>query len=137
MAQDDFLKIIGIVSISLFVIYILLQLFHPQAQVRGFVKEGLTNRTASSSESAETYAANLKAEVVKLQDQLLVSKYRKDYENAIIHLDDYFGYLMIQHVMNMKPSSDLKTNIENINTLNALKSAKDSLDVTMKFMDAN
>ncbi len=131
MAQDDFLKIIGIISVSMFVIYMLLQLFHPSASI----KEGLTNKS-NTSESAENYAAGIKAEVVKMQDQLLISKYRKDYENAILNLDDYFGYLMLQQVMNMKPSSEPKTNMENINALNAIKNARDSLDVAMKFLDA-
>jgi|LauGreDrversion4_2_1035121.scaffolds.fasta_scaffold869567_1 hypothetical protein len=131
MVQDDFLKIIGIISVSMFVIYMLLQLFHPSASI----KEGLTNKS-NASESAENYAAGIKAEVVKMQDQLLISKYRKDYENAILNLDDYFGYLMLQQVMNMKPSSEPKTNMENINALNAIKNARDSLDVAMKFLDA-
>jgi hypothetical protein len=132
MAQEEFLKIIGIISVSMFVIYMLLQMFHSSSSNR--IQEGLTNK--STSDTPENYAANIKAEVVKLQDQLLISKYRKDYENAIMHLDDYFGYLMLQQAMNMKQTGDPKTNMENLNALNALKSARDSLDVTMKFLDS-
>jgi hypothetical protein len=118
------------------------KMFHLQTSVI----EGLTNAdgtitpdaTAPSSGEAGTaasYAAAIKAEVVKLQDELLVAKYRKDYESAIINLDDYIGYLMIKQTLNMKIGADVKTNLEFINALNILKSAKESLNVTMTFLD--
>jgi hypothetical protein len=66
---------------------------------------------------------------------LLVAKYRKDYEAAIINLDDYIGYLMIKQTLNMKLSGDIKANIEAINNLNILKSSKEALNSTMAFLD--
>jgi hypothetical protein len=125
------------------------KMFHLQTSVI----EGLTNAdgtiisgsdalssdtTAPSSGEAGTassYAAAIKAQVVKLQDELLVAKYRKDYEAAIINLDDYIGYLMIKQTLNMKLSGDIKANIEAINNLNILKSSKEALNSTMAFLD--
>ena len=125
------------------------KMFHLQTSVI----EGLTNAdgtiisgsdalssdaTAPSSGEAGTassYSAAIKAQVVKLQDELLVSKYRKDYEAAIINLDDYIGYLMIKQVLNMKVSDNLQANMISINNLNSLKSARDSLNSTMNYLD--
>ena len=132
MKQDDFFKIIGIIIVCFFIIYMVIKLFHLQTNVI----EGLTNTdTSGESGTASTYSANIKSEIVKLQDKLLITKYRKDYESAIINLDDYIGYLMIQQVLNMKLGNDMKTNIETINTLNILKNSKDSLNATMTFLD--
>lgn len=134
MDQEDFFKIFGIIGVCFFIIFMVIKIFYNQTNV----VEGLTNNSTSTSTksgeagSAETYAASIKAETVKLQDELLVSKYRKEYETAIINLDDYIGYLMIKQALNMKTGS---SNIESINSLNILKNAKDSLNATMTFLD--
>ena len=115
-------------------------------QVQTTIVEGLTNNDSKTSDSsvssnsgvaglAASYASTIKSLTVKLQDELLISKYRKEYESIIINLDDYTGYLMIQQLLNIKPNSDLKTKIEALNNLNTLKNAKDSLNSAMIFLD--
>ena len=142
MKQDELFKIIGIIIVCFFIIYMALKMF----QLQTSVIEGLTNAdgtissstTAPSSGEAGTaasYAAAIKAQVVKLQDELLISKYRKDYEAAIINLDDLIGYMMIKQSLNMKLGNDTKSSIEMINHLNIMKNAKESLNATMAFLD--
>jgi len=140
MVQDEFFKIIGILIVGFFIIYMSIKMFQLQTNI----VEGLTNNDSSSSEfgsglgeagSASTYAANIKSQVIKLQDELLVSKYRNEYESSIINMDDYVGYLMLKQVLNINLSADQKTVIESINNLNILKNAKDSLNSTMTFLD--
>jgi hypothetical protein len=142
MKQDEFFKIIGIIIVCFFIIYMAMKMFQLQTKVI----EGLTNADGTISSSATppssgeagtatSYAAAIKAQVVKLQDELLITKYRKDYESVIINLDDYIGYLMIKQSLNMKLDGDMKSNIESINNLNILKSAKESLNATMTFLD--
>jgi hypothetical protein len=136
--EEDLFKIVGIIIVGFFVIYMVLKMFKLQKSV----VEGLTNPDSSGpapvsgeAGTAAEYAAGLKARLVKLQDELLVAKYRKDYESAIINLDDYIGYLMIQQTLNMKLDGEMKTQIESINNLNILKNAKESLNSTMAFLD--
>lgn len=142
MHQDEFFKIVGILIVCFFIIYMVVKMFHLQTSVI----EGLTNGSDSTNTStvtpasgeagtATSYAAAIKAQSVKLQDELLIAKYRKDYEAAIINLDDYIGYLMIKQSLNMKPAGDIKSNLDAINALNILKSAKESLNATMTFLD--
>ena len=142
MKQDEFFKIVGIIIVCFFIIYMSMKLF----QLQTSVIEGLTNddgtisssTTAPSSGEAGTaasYAAAIKAQVVKLQDELLISKYRKDYEAAIINLDDLIVYMMIKQSLNMKLGNDTKSSIEMINHLNIMKNAKESLNATMAFLD--
>jgi hypothetical protein len=134
--EEDLFKIVGIIIVGFFVIYMVLKMFKLQKSV----VEGLTNADTPTPVSGEAgtaaeYAAGIKSRLVQLQDELLVGKYRKDYETAIINLDDYIGYLMIQQTLNMKFEGDMKTQIESINNLNILKNAKESLNATMAYLD--
>ena len=137
--KDDFFKIIGIIIVCFFIIYIVMKMFQLQTKVI----EGLTNDDGTSSSlnsssdevaTVESYAASIKAQLIKLQDELLISKYKKKYEDVIIDLDDYIGYLMIKQVINMK-LGDMVSNIQDINNLNILKNSKDSLNAAMVFLD--
>jgi hypothetical protein len=119
-------------------------MFHLQSTVLEGLTNGsdtttTTNNTINPSSgeagNASSYAAAIKANVVKLQDELLVSKYRKDYETAIINLDDYIGYLMIKQTLNMNLNGDMKSNMTAINNLNILKDSKEALNATMTFLD--
>lgn len=113
-------------------------------------KEGLTtnsssstlspvNNLASSSNSngiagsAQNYAANIKATTIKNQDMLLISKYRADYENAILNLDDLINTMMLQTALSIK-TSDPMASLEKLNELN---SARGALNSVMKFVDAS
>ena len=110
------------------------------------VKEGLENAsssttTTSSSSStsngvagnAAAYSANIKAQVIKLQDTTLISKYRSDYENVVINMDDLVNNLMLQVTLNVdqsKPEASLAK-------LAQLNQAKAALNNVMKFIDKN
>lgn len=110
-------------------------------QLQTTIVEGMTNADTNVSPStgeagtSSSYAAAIKAQVVKLQDELLIAKYRKEYESVIINLDDYIGYLMIQQTLNMKLDGNKKDIMEAINNLNSLKTSKDALNATMTFLD--
>ena len=137
MKQEEFFKIIGIIIVCFFIIFMGIKMLKLQTSiVEGLTNPDIqTNNTSGEAGTASSYAASIKAQVVKLQDELLIAKYRKDYEAAIINLDDYVGYLMIQQALNMNLGADLKANIETINNLNILKNSKDSLNATMTFLD--
>ena len=108
------------------------------------VKEGLENAsssttTTSSSSSngvagnAAAYSANIKAQVIKLQDTTLISKYRSEYENVVINMDDLVNNLMLQVTLNVdqsKPEASLAK-------LAQLNQAKAALNNVMKFIDKN
>ncbi len=111
------------------------------------MKEGMTTTNSSSSSSsssitsngiagnANSFAAQIKAEAIKMQDILLISKYRKDYENVIINMDDLINNMMLNTLLNYKSTSDINKNIEAIDKLNKLNNAKTSLNAVMKFVD--
>ncbi len=99
-------------------------------------KEGLTTISSVSGSAglASDYADKVKSKAVELQDTLLISKYRKEYETALIQLDDYIGMLMVQQSLNLKLDGG-KELLVGLNALNTLKTAKDNLNVTMEHLD--
>jgi hypothetical protein len=96
-----------------------------------------TSNTSSSSSNgvggnAAAYGANVKAQVVKIQDTLLISKYRTDYENVIINMDDLVNNLMLQTTLTIDQANPQ----DGIKKLAGLNNAKLALNSVMKFIDS-
>ena len=90
----------------------------------------ITNGVAGN---AAGYAAQLKSAVIKSQDELLISKYRSDYENAVLNLDDYLNSLMLQTALSVNQNNPQIA----INQLAQMQQAKAALNSTMKFIDSS
>lgn len=105
-------------------------------------REGMTdasgNQTTSSTENgiagnAITYGANIKTQVIKLQDTMLISKYRTDYETAILNLDDLVNNLMLKTALSVDQSKPQQSLI----ALSQLQQSKVALNTIMKFIDSS
>jgi hypothetical protein len=98
-----------------------------------------SNSSSSSSSSsngiggnAAGYGANIKSQVVKIQDTILISKYRTDYENVIINMDDLVNNLMLETSLTIDQSKPQ----EGLAKLAGLNNAKIALNSVMKFIDS-
>jgi hypothetical protein len=141
MNDDDILKATFFIILGFASIYYVMKCLNLQSSLI----EGLTNEKPDTvaylsdngvAANAPTYAAAIKAQAVQLQDELLVSKYRKDYETAIINMDDYVSMMMLKTILSMNSSdSNPKANIELLSSLNVLKNSKDALNTTMTYLD--
>ena len=104
-------------------------------------REGMTDasgNTISSSDNgiagnAASYGATIKAETIKLQDTFLISKYRSDYETAILNLDDYINNLMLNLTLSINGTNLAKS----LEQLGQMQQAKTALNSVMKFVDAS
>ena len=123
-----------------FVLYILFRNFNFSN------REGMTDAsgntitpTASSTSSngiagnAASYGAAIKSVTIKSQDTLLISKYRSDYETAILNLDDLINNLMLNATLNIDPKNPQKS----LEQLGQMQLAKTALNSVMKFVDAS
>jgi hypothetical protein len=105
------------------------------------IKEGMTDASGNSvtpppngvAGNAASYGATIKAESIKLQDAFLISKYRSDYETAILNLDDLINNLMLNTAL----SIDVKNPAAGIKKLAEMNQAKSGLNSVMKFVDKN
>jgi len=99
-------------------------------------KSGTSSSTSTSTSNgvaggASSYAANVKTEVIKLQDELLVSKYRTDYENVVINMDDLVNNLMLKTTLTIDQSNPRGS----LMVLASLGQSKAALNEVMKFID--
>ena len=96
-----------------------------------------TNSSSSSTNgiagNSPAYAANIKAQVIKMQDILLISKYRSDYENSIMAIDDLVNSLMLEKALSVDPSSPQKDLMD----LVALNNVKAALNNIMSHVDSS
>jgi len=140
MKEDNCTILLGTLFV-LFVGYLVYSTFFSKK------REGLETATTSSSISssngiagnAATYAATIKQKTVNLNDTLLISKYRKDYETLILNVDDYVNSMMLNTVASIDTGSANTTSkiIESMKMLNELSAAKESLNKVMKFVDSS
>ena len=103
-------------------------------------REGLENSSDSSTAdgiagNAANYAALLKTKSTQIKDSLLISKYRTDYENVIINMEDLCNNMMLNQILKIDVNGDAKSNLENLTILNTLSQARKSLDECMKYVD--
>ena len=111
----------------------------------GFVKKNTSSSSqdsflgsSSSSSSgvagqAESYTADIQTQVIKLQDTMLLSKYRGNYENVVMALDDLVDNLMLKTALSMSPTNPQQSLTELVN----LNNAKTALNNVMKFIDSS
>ena len=121
-----------------FVIYILFRSFH----YNPMLIEGMTDASGNSisvtapangiAGNAASYAASLKAATIKSQDTFLISKYRSDYESAILNLDDLINNLMLKTALTVNQSNPA----DSIDKLAKMQQAKVALNSVMKFVDS-
>jgi hypothetical protein len=122
----------------IFVVYLLFRNFNFD------IKEGLENKKDAEKPTvpapnngiagnAASYGASIKATAIQLQDTLLVTKYRSDYETAILNLDDLINNLMLETAL----SVDINNPELSIEKLSKMNQAKVALNNVMKFVDGN
>lgn len=120
-----------------FVAYILFRNFEYNNQYRLIegMTDGSVNAVPSSTNglagNAASYGATLKAQNIKMQDTFLISKYRSDYETAILNLDDLLSSLMLQTALTV----DTKSPQVAIKQLAEMNQAKTALNAVMKYVD--
>lgn len=119
---------------SCFIIYFI----YKNLKITASYKEGMTDASGNEVSSngiagnAASYGAALKAATIQLQDVLLVSKYRSDYETVVLNLDDLINNLMLKTTLSINPKQPVETVIE----LSKLQQAKVALNSVMKFIDS-
>jgi hypothetical protein len=117
------------------VVYLVFRSFHYNPMLIEGMTDGSGNSIASGNGiagNAASYAATLKAATIKSQDVLLISKYRSDYESAILNLDDLINSLMLKTAL----SVDQNNPVDSIEKLSKMQQAKVALNSVMKFVDS-
>ena len=106
--------------------------------------EGMTTSTDVSGNQPTTsvsngvagnsaaYAAQIKSQAIKIEDQLLITKYRTDYENVILNLDELINDLILQAALNVNLTNPQQSMVQ----LSQLQQAQGALNSAMKYVDS-
>ena len=142
MSIEDVFIAIGFIVFCLAIIYY----FGQCMSLNTSIIEGLENAdkkpdtvttpAGGVGANAIQFAENIKAMTVKIQDELLIDKYKTDYENVVIATDDLIDNLMLKTLLTMKPDpQNPKTMAESLQAMILFKNSKDALNDVMKFVD--
>ena len=107
--------------------------------MKGRTQEGMTDASGNTvtppangiAGNAASYGASIKSATIKMQDALLISKYRTDYETVVLNMDDYVNNAMLQLVL----SVDTKNPADTLTQLAQMYQAKAALNDVMNFID--
>jgi len=143
--EDNVYRYLGLGVVILIAIYILIK----SLTFQGKILEGLTNSPTETAEIsllntvASTSTENITGQNNKLQDVLSVEKYRTDYENLLIALEEYTNIMMFSKVVGIgskvaglsKGQAVTDDILSEIDKANKLKTFVDTLNSSMTFID--
>jgi hypothetical protein len=136
--NEDFLKILGIIVVVGFLIYLAAKSLRlHRNMLEGFTAPDLSASSPNGEAgNAKKYADTIKEHIIKMQGDLSITANKPHYEDVIVNMEEYISLLMLKSVLNMNTSSDsAATNIDAINNLNSLYSVKAALNNTMVYID--
>jgi hypothetical protein len=117
------------------VVYLIFQFLNYNTYSEGMTDMSGNNtlsQTNGIAGNAASYAAALKAATIKSQDTFLISKYRADYESAILNLDDLISNLMLKTALTVNKENPSDA----VEKLAKMQQAKVALNSVMKFVDS-
>lgn len=144
-SENQIYKYVGLFVIVMFVAYIALKTLKFQYKVI----EGLSNGSDSSNKSMLDVVADKAYESVKnrndkVEDVIALDKYRTDYENLIIAMEEYTNNTMLSKVVSIASTvggldvdAPLSNQIVNdIDAANKLRDFVGTLNATMSYIDS-
>lgn len=131
--DNDMLRIIGLIVVIGYIIYIILG----AVKIQSNVLEGLVGSMNGEGGSSEKYLSSLNEEIIKLQDTLLLDKYRDQYDSITKSLDEYLTLMMLKKSLHIDPKADEKKNMQSFADLNHLYQAKVAIDQLKNDMENN
>lgn len=135
--MEDLYKQIGLVTVVLVSIYF----FYKVLQINTSIMEGFVSKKskkAASKSHVSEIRDSMKKKTEHLKDTLLIGKYKTDYEDIILELEDYLNLSMLQaiNILSSTSKDSLgKDDIELINNINSVNKFKNTLNGVMKFID--
>ena len=133
-----------VIGIMIFVGFVFFLMFLTPLSNKKGTQEGLVNMDGSGNSppglgaNATEYNIALSNYVGKMNDVFLISKYKKEYENVVLNLENISNYMMLQSALSIKTTPNISVDdlLAQFKTLNELKQSQDSLNVLMKFIDS-
>ena len=128
--SDKLYKYVGLTVIIIFVICISVKSLDLNTQVI----EGLTNKKDKTSLVGDLVKTT-KRDNEHAKDALLINKYKTDYEDLILEMEESVSLKVLELITKIKSKDYNKETMDTIKKINDLEQFKTTLDLTMKFVD--
>jgi|TARA_R110001599_G_scaffold13836_1_gene61498 hypothetical protein len=128
--SDKLYKYVGLTVIIIFVICVSVKSLDLNTQVI----EGLTNKKDKSSLVGDLVKST-KRDNEHTKDALLINKYKTDYEDLILEMEENVNLKVFELITQVKSNDYNKKTMDTIKKINKLEQFKLTLDQTMKFLD--
>jgi len=136
--MDDIYKKLGFISLVVITVYF----FYKVLEINKTIMEGFANKKGKKSRDEKNYVKetkdSLKKKTEQMRDTLLIGKYKHDYEDIILELEDYLNLSMLEAVnllSAVKKDQFDKDDIELIKSINQVNKFRQTLDDVMTFVD--
>ena len=134
--KETIFSVICVFAFLLVIIYVIYYLINVK------LTEGMTTGSNKDREGtdkgftdkSDIFASKIKSTNIKLQDKLLINKYKQNYEKIILNMDDLINTLMLEKLLSININHKSKM-IESLNEINLLAESKTNLNTIIKFVD--
>jgi len=147
--NGDFLKTVGLMIVIAIVIYFAFRVMNkliPTLQesfsdnIEGLTtlsdsKNNLGNSFNGVAGNAATYAKKIEGHTAKMVDGMLIPKYRNDYEQVLLHLENYHNANLLNKLLNYNLNDPTKSSEELSDIVKHHDNVVQSLNNAMKFLD--
>jgi hypothetical protein len=137
--KETIFSVICIFAFLLVIIYVLYNLINVK------IKEGMEtefnsniqiiNKDTGHTDKSDVFASKIKSTNIKLQDKLLLGKYKQNYEKIILNIDDLINTLMLDKLLSININHKSKM-METLQEINLLSESKVNLNTIIKFVDS-
>jgi hypothetical protein len=150
--NSDFLKTVGLMIVIAIIIYFAFRVMNKliPALQESFNDniEGLTSISTSKSKNnlgnsfngvagnAATYAKKIEGQTAQMIDGMLIPKYRGDYEQVLLHLENFHNANLFNKLLNYNLNDPTKSSEELSDIVKHHDNVVQSLNNAMKFLDS-
>lgn len=128
--SENFFNVIIIVAIIVLLSYFLFKALNDKLGQTKII-EGLENNNNNGiASNAAQYAIDIKNATNKITDELLVEKYRKDYETILINMDELLGAILLKELLTGNPGRP------NTMVFYGIAQLKTGTEAAMKILDS-
>ena len=128
--SDKLYKYVGLTVVIVFVVCVSIKSLHLNTQVI----EGVTNKKDKQTLVGDLIK-NTKRDNEHTEDALLINKYKTDYEDLILEMEENVNLKVLELITRVKSNDYNKKTMDTIKKINDLEQFKLTLDQTMKFLD--
>jgi hypothetical protein len=141
--MNDFTTIVCVLAMLLLAAYISNQtLIYLSNNLEGMeTQSSSTSKSTSTSTTgvgagAASWADAIKSATTKINDAMLVSKYRKDYENVIINAEECVNASMLSALVTSPLGADGNVTVQTLTAIKNMNDSKVALNEIMKYVDS-